>query len=230
MKRKALGGIALRRKVSVFRVTKGKASCRMVREYEKKEEKEMFIIAGLGNPTLQYEGTRHNVGFDVIDAIAEEYNISVDYTQQRARTGKGIIAGQKVILAKPQTYMNLSGESVRGLADYYKIDEESQLLVIYDDVNLDVGQLRIRKKGSAGGHNGVRSIITHLGTDVFQRIKIGVGEKPPYYDLADYVLGHFSEEERKKMKEGYGRAVRAVEMILEGRIDSAMNEFNRKSI
>lgn len=188
----------------------------------------MFIIAGLGNPTLQYEGTRHNVGFDVIDVIADKYNISVDYRKSRAYIGKGIIAGQKVILAKPQTYMNLSGESIRSLADYYKVDEEAELLIIYDDVSLDVGQLRIRKKGSAGGHNGIKSIITHLGTDVFPRIKVGVGEKPKKYDLADYVLGHFSKEDREMMAEGYERAVKAVEMIVGGEIEAAMNEYNRK--
>ncbi|MCI9340279.1 MAG: aminoacyl-tRNA hydrolase [Dorea sp.] len=188
----------------------------------------MFIIAGLGNPTLQYEGTRHNAGFDVIDALADKYNISVDYRKNRAFIGKGMIAGRKVILAKPQTYMNLSGESVRGLADYYKIDEETELLIIYDDVSLDVGQLRIRKKGSAGGHNGIKSIIAELGTDVFPRIKVGVGEKPKQYDLADYVLGHFSKAERELMEEGYERAVHAVEMILSDGIDPAMNEYNRK--
>ncbi|MCI9615764.1 MAG: aminoacyl-tRNA hydrolase [Dorea sp.] len=188
----------------------------------------MLIIAGLGNPTLQYEGTRHNAGFDVIDALADKYNISVDYRKNRAFIGKGMIAGRKVILAKPQTYMNLSGESVRGLADYYKIDEETELLIIYDDVSLDVGQLRIRKKGSAGGHNGIKSIIAELGTDVFPRIKVGVGEKPKQYDLADYVLGHFSKAERELMEEGYERAVRAVEMILSDGIDPAMNEYNRK--
>ena len=189
----------------------------------------MFIIAGLGNPGQKYQGTRHNVGFDVIDAIADEYNISVDYRKNRALIGKGIIEGQKVILAKPQTYMNLSGESIRGLADYYKIDEEAELIVIYDDVSLDVGQLRIRKKGSAGGHNGIKSIISHLGTDVFLRIKVGVGEKPKKYDLADYVLGHFSKEERQQMEEGYHRAVKAVEMMVSGEIEAAMNEFNRKA-
>lgn len=188
----------------------------------------MFIIAGLGNPTLQYEGTRHNAGFDVIDAIAEEYNISVDYRKSRAYIGKGIIGGQKVLLAKPQTYMNLSGESIRSLVDYYKIDEESELLVIYDDISLDVGQLRIRKKGSAGGHNGIKNIIAQLGTDVFPRIKVGVGEKPKHYDLADYVLGHFSKAEKEQMEEGCKKAVRAVEMIVSGQMDAAMNEFNRK--
>ncbi len=188
----------------------------------------MFIIAGLGNPTLQYEGTRHNAGFDVIDALADKYNISVDYRKNRAFIGKGMIAGRKVILAKPQTYMNLSGESVRGLADYYKIDEETELLIIYDDVSLDVGQLRIRKKGSAGGHNGIKSIIAELGTDVFPRIKVGVGEKPKQYDLADYVLGHFSKAERELMEEGYKQAVCAIETILEEGTDAAMNLYNRK--
>lgn len=190
----------------------------------------MFIIVGLGNPTSEYAGTRHNVGFDVIDAIADKYNISVTERKSRAFCGKGIIAGQKVILVKPQTYMNLSGESVRGLVDYYKIDEETQLLVIFDDISLDVGQLRIRKKGSAGGHNGVKNIIQHLGTSVFQRIKVGVGEKPKEYDLVDYVLGHFSKEEKEVMAESYGYAVQAVEMILQGDIDAAMNEFNKKAV
>lgn len=188
----------------------------------------MYIIVGLGNPTKEYQGTRHNVGFDVIDAIADAYNITVESKEKRAYVGKGIIAGQKVLLAKPQTYMNLSGESVRGLLDYYKIDEEAELIVIYDDVSLDVGQLRIRKKGSAGGHNGIKSIISHLGHNVFMRIKMGVGEKPKQYDLADYVLGHFSKEDRTVMEDGYKKAVKAVEMILLGDVDGAMNEFNKK--
>lgn len=188
----------------------------------------MYIIVGLGNPTKEYQGTRHNVGFDVIDAIADAYNITVEGKEKRAYVGKGIIAGQKVLLAKPQTYMNLSGESVRGLLDYYKIDEEAELIIIYDDVSLDVGQLRIRKKGSAGGHNGIKSIISHLGHNVFIRIKMGVGEKPKQYDLADYVLGHFSKEDRVVMEDGYKKAVKAVEMILLGDVDGAMNEFNKK--
>ena len=188
----------------------------------------MFIIAGLGNPTKEYEGTRHNVGFDVIDRLSEKYNIAVDTKKHRAFIGKGMIAGQKVILAKPQTYMNLSGESIRSLLDYYKVDEEHELLVIYDDVSLGVGQLRIRAKGSPGGHNGIKNIIAHLGGQVFPRIKIGVGEKPPKYDLADYVLGHFSKAEKILMDEGYDNAVRAVEMIVSGDIEGAMNEYNRK--
>lgn len=189
----------------------------------------MFIIAGLGNPTLRYEGTRHNVGFEVIDTLADKYNIAVETRKSRALIGKGIIAGQKVILVKPQTYMNLSGESIGALADYYKIDEEKELLVIYDDVSLDVGQLRIRRKGSAGGHNGIKNIIAHLGTDVFSRIKVGVGEKPKGYDLADYVLGHFSGEDREIMQESYRKAADAVEMILEGDLSGAMNTYNKKA-
>lgn len=188
----------------------------------------MYIIAGLGNPDRQYEGTRHNVGFDVIDRLSDKYDIAVDAKKNRALIGKGIIEGQKVILAKPQTYMNLSGESIRGLVDYYKIDEEHELIVIYDDINLGVGQLRIREKGSAGGHNGIKNIISCLGTQVFPRIRVGVGEKPARYDLADYVLGHFSKAERELMSEGYDHAVTAVRMILSGRIGDAMSEFNRK--
>lgn len=191
-------------------------------------EEHMYIIAGLGNPTMQYEGTRHNVGFDVIDALADKYNISVDGRKNRAYIGKGIIEGQKVLLVKPQTYMNLSGESIGGLVDYFKIDEEQDLIVIYDDISLSPGQIRIRKKGSAGGHNGIKNIIAHLGTQVFPRIKVGVGEKPKKYDLADYVLSHFTKAEREEMEEGYQKAIQAVEKILAGEMEAAMNDFNRK--
>lgn len=191
-------------------------------------EKHMYIIAGLGNPTMQYEGTRHNAGFDVIDALADKYNISVDGRKNRAYIGKGIIEGQKVLLVKPQTYMNLSGESIGGLVDYFKIDEEQNLIVIYDDISLSPGQIRIRKKGSAGGHNGIKNIIAHLGTQAFPRIKVGVGEKPKKYDLADYVLSHFTKAEREEMEEGYQKAIQAVEKILAGEMEAAMNEFNRK--
>lgn len=191
-------------------------------------EEHMYIIAGLGNPTMQYEGTRHNAGFDVIDALADKYNISVDGRKNRAYIGKGIIEGQKVLLVKPQTYMNLSGESIGGLVDYFKIDEEQDLIVIYDDISLSPGQIRIRKKGSAGGHNGIKNIIARLGTQVFPRIKVGVGEKPKKYDLADYVLSHFTKAEREEMEEGYQKAIQAVEKILAGEMEAAMNEFNRK--
>ncbi|MDY2884423.1 MAG: aminoacyl-tRNA hydrolase [Bariatricus sp.] len=188
----------------------------------------MLVIVGLGNPDDKYQGTRHNVGFDVIDLLAEKYNIAVDTKKHRAYIGKGIIGGQKVILAKPQTYMNLSGESVRSLVEYYKVDPETELLIIFDDISLDVGQLRIRKKGSAGGHKGIKNIIANLGTSVFQRIKVGVGEKPKGYDLADYVLGRFSKEERELIKEGFECAAEAVAMITAGEIDQAMNKYNRK--
>lgn len=188
----------------------------------------MFIIVGLGNPSKEYEGTRHNVGFSVIDEMADKYNIDVTTRKHRAYIGRGMIAGQKVILAKPQTFMNLSGESVRSLLDYYKIDETQELIVIYDDVSLAVGQLRIRAKGSAGGHNGIKNIIAHLGGQEFPRIKVGVGEKPPKYDLADYVLGHFTKAEQEKMQEGYDDAIAAIEYILSDNIEEAMNRFNRK--
>ena len=188
----------------------------------------MFIIAGLGNPDEKYQGTRHNVGFDVVDRLAEKYQIAVDTKKHRALIGKGVIEGQKVLLAKPQTYMNLSGESIRSLVEYYKIDPEEELLVIYDDISLGVGQLRIRAKGSAGGHNGIKNIIAHLGGQVFPRIKVGVGEKPPKYDLADYVLGHFSKAEQELMSEGYDNAVKAVELIVSDQMSEAMNEYNRK--
>lgn len=188
----------------------------------------MFIIAGLGNPKKEYDNTRHNIGFALIDALADKYGISVMDIKNKAMTGKGIINGHKVILAKPLTFMNLSGESIRPLTDYYKIDVAAELIVISDDISLPPGQIRIRKRGSAGGHNGLKNIIGQLGSEEFQRIRIGVGEKPKGYDLADYVLGHFSKEEQPLMKEGIDKAVEALEMMLEGDVERAMNEFNRK--
>ena len=140
--------------------------------------------------------------------------------------GKGVIAGQKVILAKPLTYMNLSGESVRALVDYYKINPEEELIVIYDDISLEPGKIRIRKKGSAGGHNGIKNIIAQLGTQNFQRIKVGVGEKPKGWDLADYVLSRFSKEDREKMEQAFKDAAEAVEVMIAEGPDAAMNRFN----
>lgn len=185
----------------------------------------MKIIVGLGNPTREYEGTRHNVGFSVIYNISDTYGIRVDTKKHKALIGKGIIGGEKVILAMPQTYMNLSGESVRELLDYYKCTNED-LIVIYDDISLDVGKLRLRAKGSAGGHNGIKNIISHLGTDVFDRIKVGVGEKPARMDLADYVLGRFSKEEQPVIRESAEKATKAVETIITENMASAMNKFN----
>lgn len=187
----------------------------------------MYIIAGLGNPTREYEKTRHNVGFDTIDVLADRLNASVDEKKFKGLYGRGIIAGEKVILLKPQTFMNLSGESVREAADFYKVDPE-HIIVIYDDISLDVGQLRIRKKGSAGGHNGIKNIIAHLGTQEFPRIKVGVGAKPDRMDLADYVLGHFSQIESRVMDDAAKEAGQAAQaMILDG-IEAAMNRYNSK--
>ena len=188
----------------------------------------MYIIAGLGNPGKEYENTRHNIGFDVIDRLAEEENIAVMESKHKALIGKGYVAGQKVILAKPQTFMNLSGESIREIVDYYKVDDTAELIVISDDISLDVGQIRIRKKGSAGGHNGIKNIIAMTGTENFKRIKVGVGEKPAGWDLADHVLGRMSEEDRAAFEEAVKESVKATEMILEDEIDQAMNDFNRK--
>lgn len=188
----------------------------------------MYIIVGLGNPSKEYENTRHNIGFDTIDAIADKYNINVMELKHRARIGKGYIGGDKVILAKPLTYMNLSGESVRAIIDYYKAEPETELIVISDDISLPLGQIRVRKRGSAGGHNGLKNIIKHLGSENFQRIRMGVGEKPKDYDLVDWVLGHFNKEDRKAVDEAIGKAVQAVEMMLQDGADAAMNEFNRK--
>ncbi|MBD5514668.1 MAG: aminoacyl-tRNA hydrolase [Lachnospiraceae bacterium] len=186
----------------------------------------MYIIVGLGNPDRQYQNTRHNIGFDVIDVIADKNNITVRERKHKALIGKGVVGGQKAVLVKPQTYMNLSGESVREVIDFYKADEKSELIVISDDISLDVGQIRIRKKGSAGGHNGLKNIILHLGHDEFQRIKMGVGQKPEGYDLVDYVLGHFPKEEREIMDESAMRAADAIAVMIAEGADAAMNLYN----
>lgn len=187
----------------------------------------MKIIIGLGNPTREYEATRHNIGFDAVTRLCDDYNIRMDTRQHKALCGKGYIGGEKVLLVQPQTYMNLSGESVRAAADFYKVEAED-LIVLCDDINLEVGQLRVRPKGSAGGHNGLKNIIAHLGHDSFIRVKMGVGEKPRGYDLADYVLGHFPAGERKAMDEAVVRAAEAIRMILAQDVDAAMNAYNRK--
>lgn len=188
----------------------------------------MYIIVGLGNPDRQYQNTRHNIGFDVVDTIAEKYGIAVGEKKHKAVIGKGFIAGQKVVLVKPQTYMNLSGESVRAVIDFYKVDEKTELIVISDDVSLDVGRIRIRKKGSAGGHNGLKNIILHLGHDEFIRVRMGVGEKPQGRDLADYVLGHFTKTDREVMDESARNAAAAIEVMITQGPDAAMNLYNKK--
>lgn len=188
----------------------------------------MYLIAGLGNPGKQYERTRHNMGFDTVDELVDRHRIPGSGIQHKAMYGKGMIAGERVILAKPLTYMNLSGDSVREFINYYKIDPETELIVIYDDIDLEPGQIRIRKKGSAGGHNGMKSIIAQLGTQNFYRIKVGVGAKPAGWDLADYVLGRFSAQEREEVDKAIGEAANAVEVILSEGIDAAMNKYNAK--
>ena len=187
----------------------------------------MILIAGLGNPGKEYENTRHNAGFMVLDTLAQKLGADLSERKHRALCGKAVIGGQKVILLKPQTYMNSSGESIRAAADYYKVPPED-ILVVYDDISLAPGQLRIRAKGSAGGHNGIKSIIAHLGTQEFPRVKVGIGEKPPRMDLADYVLGHFSSGEKKIMEEAAKEAADAICEIVNVGIEQAMNDHNRR--
>lgn len=186
----------------------------------------MYIIVGLGNPERKYENTRHNVGFITIDKIADKYGIDISENKFKALIGKGVIGAEKVILVKPLTYMNLSGEAVRAVADYFKVDSQTQVCVIYDDTSMEVGKLRIRKKGSAGGHNGIKSIIAHLGSDVFVRVKIGIGEKPKGYDLADYVLGQLTSEDHKLIDETALRVCDAIELLSSDDVDEAMNKYN----
>ena len=187
----------------------------------------MYIIVGLGNPGRKYTATRHNVGFDAITRLSDDYNISLNIKKHKAICGKGYIEGVKIILAQPQTYMNLSGESVRDMADFYKVEAQN-IIVIYDDTNLDVGQLRIRREGSAGGHNGIKSIISHLKSIDFPRVRIGIGKKPAEWDLADYVLSKFSNGENKIIREGLKNTSEAVKTIITSDIDKAMNIYNRK--
>ncbi len=188
----------------------------------------MKIIAGLGNPGREYAGTRHNIGFSVIEQLADQYNISMTEKKHKAVYGRGRIEGEKVILLEPQTYMNLSGESILDAVQYYKLDPEQDLLVIYDDIDLEAGRLRIRAKGSAGGHNGVKNIIANLGTQIFPRIRVGVGAKPKGWDLVDHVLGRFSREEVPLIEEGKKAACQAVGIIIGQGVEAAMNQMNVK--
>ena len=186
----------------------------------------MFLIVGLGNPEKKYDKTRHNIGFDTIDALADEYNISMNEKKHKALCGTGVIDGVKVLLAKPQTYMNLSGDSVAEIVNFYKIDPEEEMIVIFDDISLAPGNIRVRKKGSAGGHNGIKSIIARTGTQNFMRIKVGVGEKPAGWDLADHVLGHFSREDRALVEDAIKDAEAAAVLMMQGHRFSITN--NRK--
>ena len=185
-----------------------------------------WLVVGLGNPGDKYENTRHNVGFLTVDELAERARVPVQRLKHRALTNTVELGGARVLLMKPVPYMNLSGEAVGEAARFYKIPPE-RVLVISDDVSLPIGKLRIRKGGSAGGHNGLKSIIQHLGTDQFPRVRVGVGQKPhPDYDLADWVLGKFQGEDKKVMDEAVKRAADAVECILKEGADRAMNRFN----
>ena len=188
----------------------------------------MFVIVGLGNPEKKYEGTRHNIGFAVIDALADKYNISIKDKKHKALCGTGVIEGVKVMLVKPLTYMNLSGDSVADVMNFYNLDPEEDMLVVYDDISLAPGNIRVRKKGSAGGHNGIKSIIARCGTQNFMRVKVGVGEKPEGWDLADHVLGHFSDEDSRLVREAVDDAIGAIVMMSRGDVDQAMNNYNAK--
>jgi len=186
----------------------------------------MYIIAGLGNPGKRYENTRHNIGFIAIDYLAREYSIKVSKIKHKALVGEGIISGHKVLLVKPQTYMNLSGNSIREIMDYYKV-EPKNLIVIYDDIDLAVGRIRIREKGSAGTHNGMRSIIYHLESEQFPRVRIGIG-RSEHIDLADFVTSGFVKHEIPVMEDAVIRASKAACCIFEEGIGKAMSQYNIK--
>ena len=185
-----------------------------------------YIIAGLGNPGKEYENTRHNTGYIAIETIAKERGVKMDKLKYKSLCGECMISGKRVFLMKPATFMNLSGEAVRDAMSFYKVPPE-RTIIIFDDVSLEQGRLRIRKKGSDGGHNGIKNIIYLTGSDDFPRIKIGIGGKPEEYDLKDWVLGKFSEDDEKIMQESYQKASQAVELMIEGKYDEAMNKYNR---
>ncbi|MGI6071816.1 MAG: aminoacyl-tRNA hydrolase [Lachnospiraceae bacterium] len=187
----------------------------------------MYLVAGLGNPTKKYEKTRHNMGYDCIDRLAVRFKIKLKRSRFAAMVGKGKIGGEQVLLVKPLTYMNLSGNAIAPLAKYYKINTVRNMMIIYDDTDMEPGKLRIRKKGSAGGHNGMKSIISNIGNEIFLRIRIGIGKCPEYMEMADYVLGHFSPSERKLVDEAIERATQAVVDVIEQGAEYAMNKYNR---
>ena len=185
----------------------------------------MYLIVGLGNPENEYAHTRHNMGFNTINKISQQYNIEVKQNKFQALYGSGMIEKEKVILLKPQTYMNLSGNSVKEVVDFYKIEKE-KILVIYDDMDIEPGKIKIRKKGSAGGHNGMKSIIQMIGTEEFPRIRVGIGRPIRKDDEINYVIGAIPEEDLKRLDEGIEKAQKAVEEILRNGVDSAMNKYN----
>lgn len=183
----------------------------------------VYLIVGLGNPGKEYEKTRHNVGFDILDLMCDKYNINMNRTKFKGVYGEGKIEQEKVIFLKPTTFMNLSGESVKEVCDFYKIQSEN-VIIIYDDISLDVGRMRIRKSGSAGGHNGIKNIIFNLSTEVFPRIKVGVGISKG--DLISHVLGRFNQDDRVEVEKVFSAVIDAVDCIITKGICEAMNNFN----
>ncbi len=190
----------------------------------------MYLIVGLGNPEKKYEKTKHNVGFDAADELIDAFQIPSSGISMKGMYGKGMISGEKVMVMKPLTYMNLSGNAVRAFVDYYHLDPSQELIVIYDDVDLPAGQVRIRTKGSAGSHNGMKSILQMLGSNEFTRIRIGIGPKPEKWDLADYVLAPFPKEERKNVDEILSRIPDIIRTILQDGVSEAMTRYNRKAV
>lgn len=185
-----------------------------------------FLIVGLGNPGKKYDFTRHNAGFMFMDVLSDNLGVKINKVKFKAAICDTQIGSHRCLLMKPQTFMNNSGEAVKEAADFYKIPPE-KIIVIFDDISLDVGNLRIRRKGSAGGHNGIKSIISHLGTEEFSRIKLGIGRKPhPDYDLADWVLSSFSKQDLINLREVVDKACKALELLVDDKIDLAMSEYN----
>ena len=187
-----------------------------------------FLVAGLGNPEKKYTLTRHNSGFLCVDFLAEKHGFKINKLKFKPVIADTVINSHRCIVMKPQTYMNLSGESIAEIVNFYKLDPESEMLIIFDDISLAPGNIRVRKKGSAGGHNGIKSIISSVGTSNFMRIKVGVGEKPQGWDLADHVLGRFSGEDRARVEEAIRDAEDAAALMIQGEADKAMNDFNAK--
>ena len=201
----------------------------LFKKIEKKEEALPIthIICGLGNPGSEYKLTRHNAGFLAIDHVAERCSVKIDRLKFRALTAEANICGKRVLLMKPETFMNSSGEAVGAAANFYKIPPEN-IIILHDEISFEPGKMRIRRKGSAGGHNGLKSIIAHLSSEAFPRIKIGVGQKPtPEYDLVSWVLGRLSEDDLKKLSELYDGIYNSIVLMLEGKIDEAMNKYSK---
>ena len=187
----------------------------------------MYLIVGLGNPENDYSKTRHNMGFNVINKVSEKYGIEVNKSKFKALVGNGMIEGKKVVLLKPQTFMNLSGESIIEAMNFYKI-QENELIVIYDDIDIEPGNIRIRRNGSAGTHNGMRSIVEHIKTENFIRVRVGIGKPKEHIDMISHVIGHIPDEDKKALEEGTDIAKEAVIEIVKNSVDSAMNKFNKK--